>query len=178
LAMRVGLCPPCKKLLVLWVVARRLPGRAARVSHVSFLVKNVGLLCEQCAPCDGGLCLPVIPVGGQACLLAGGAMVQWSLQPKVSEKEKKIAITENYSQRRVSERAGQAVEELVLSPDAQLWSLNPRADRGAISAESPIDRIGSPVLGEPEQKLLVSCPKWHRPLVHPGQAGRLLAAGS
>ena len=64
------------------------------------------------------------------------------------------------------------MEELVLSPDAQLWSLNPRADRGAISAESPIDRIGSPVLGEPGQKLLVSCPKWHRPLVNPGRAGR------
>jgi len=121
-------------------------------------------------------CLSSLWVARPAYLL----VVQWSSGPCNQKflKKKKIAITENYSQRRVSERTGQAVEELVLSPDAQLWSLNPRADRGAISAESPIDRIGSPVLGEPGQKLLVSCPKWHRPLVNPGQAGRLLAAGS
>jgi len=55
--------------LVLWVVARRLPGEGphARTGVPCFLS------CEKCEPplraMVGRACLPVIPVGGQACHL-------------------------------------------------------------------------------------------------------------
>jgi len=77
--------------LVLWVVARRLPGEGphARTGVPCFLS------CEKCEPPLRAMvvraCLPVIPVGGQACHLL---VVQWSspvvLGTKVSEKKKKL----------------------------------------------------------------------------------------
>jgi len=130
-------------------------------------------------------CLSSLWVARPAYLL----VVQWSSGPCNQKflKKKKNAITENYSQRRVSERAGQAVEELVLSPDAQLWSLNPRADRGAISAESlsiSTHLDGSPRPGRtgtkasrllPEMASAVGEPRTGRPASRRGKLIRLSA---